>query len=1338
MTDKPGKPSETPRPEGGWYVPGGAGEKPTPSASEPIVPLPTNTEPEMTGGWYVPPEAKPVQAAQPVTPVAPTPAPEPTEAPQPEPTPAEAPVAQEAEPVAQEEDSEQEFDYSNYVPGKGFVGAQNKDAQPEQVSEPAAEPVEASAEPDEEATNPETNTGAFQPTGVQPAIPVARLEPAAPSGVRFERLTSDAPIIPSATDAAAAAAAPSPASTGAIAPIKDKYSDVESEVQILRRKYRVGNMTADELRAALRKLMVLDDTGNWWMIGMESDRWYKYDGRNWVQADPPGHSPAVPTLTAEVPAGGMFGMPSPSSSATPPPPGSEALPRSVPLVDDQATIVGRAAPYLDPTLRNPAITEPVITSEATVASPVRSDQYVGGIPSPAPDAPPVPIQPDYGETNDPRANRGQLAGVMVRLAVLSLVLTLGCSLIVVLGAIGYYYSVINQYNQAILDLENNVQSQAQTLRIHDNAGRIIAEVSDKDAGNRTLVTLDNISPYAIHAVVSTEDQRFYTTPGFDIIGIVRAVFQNVAAGGTVSGASSITQQLARTLVFDPNDLGGNSTQRKIVEIFVASEISRRYSKSQILQMYLNQMPFGNRSNGIEAAAQGYFGKPAKDLNLPESALLAGLLQAPSAYNPVVNREAAFNRMNDVLRLMVQTDCIQMQPPAPQSNAPFCVKQTTVDQAGIQTALVKTRTYTAPVNTFKYPHFVNFVVAQLEEQYGAQNLYKLGYDVYTTLDPNLQDAAEAAVRQQVQLLRSNRVYNGAVFAINPQSGAILVMVGSANYNDTSAQVAGQYNVVLGSRQPGSSIKPIMYAGTFERNPTTGQYMTPATILWDVATEWGGYRPRNYDGRFRGPVSLRTALGSSLNIPAVRAMEFLTVGRFKDIALRLGLTFPLAQPETVGLPTALGAAEVRMYDMVRAYGVFANGGKRLDRLTAIARIVRKVNGQDQVVFDIAQTPPVQTQVLEPPVAYLMNSILSDNDARTPTFGRNSVLNLADGRPAGVKTGTTDEFKDNWTVGYTPDIVVGAWVGNSDNTPMFNVSGIQGAAPIWNQVMTAATRGKPVSQFPIPQGVAQAVVCADYGVALDDSIAAECPQTSRRNEIFIAANPPPASSDVIRTVRVDTFSGLIANESCPGYEVTRRYLTGVDTFVANWLNNTNDGRTWAANHSLPVPISPAPSAACDASTPRPNVGIENPAANQTVAGLIQIFGRVEVPNFATYQLQVAQSERPNITVNISEVTGIPRGSGSFLGSWDTTRVSDGNYILYILFTDRNGRSARASQAVVVNNTNPPPGAFQNNPGVQPTGVIPGIDPGVVQPTAAPFIEPTFTPIGPPPTRPLFPPTP
>lgn len=1327
MTDKPGsrQPSETPPSDGGWYVPGGAGQKPTLDDETPEIPLPTNETPEQAGGWYVPPEVK--TRAPDSTKIA-TPAPESIT------QPVQAITAIDSS--GNEGDDDEEYDYSKYVPGVGFAGES-----PVTSADMTAN-TDGTQTADLGVTSP--TTGIMQPTGIQPPIsepiatPVASLQPSVVGGLRFERIGSETPLISTDSGAGSSILGASGTSFSPATPppstLQDKYTNVESEVQILRRKYKVGNMTADELRAALRKLMVLDDTGNWWMIGMESDRWYKYDGVSWLQAEPPGHAATPPTLTADMPASG-FGAGASFTPSQPIPPmsGDPQLPQQVSLRDMDATLVGKAAPYLDNTLKSRGITEPLPDAGATVTS-----ASFGGtnneafIESPAPS---IPLQPNYGDQPaDLASARPQLTSVLVRLAVVSLVLVLGCSLLGVLGAIGYYYSVVNQYAASIDALAQNVQGQSQTLRIFDAGGGVIAEVSDPNAGKRTLVTLDKVSPYLIHATVATEDQRFFETPGFDVIGIVRAVLQNVSAGGTVSGASSITQQLARALVFDPSEVAaGNQTTRKIVEVFVASEISRRYSKNQILEMYLNQIPYGNFSNGIEAAAQSYFGKPAKDLNLAESALLAGLPQAPSAYNPVTNREAAFRRMRDVLRLQVQVNCLGLQSVSTVGKD-FCVNQGTVDQDVVNRANVEAHVYTAPTNTYKYPHFVNYVIGELEARYGAQNLYKLGYNVFTTIDPNIQNTAEQAIRSQVAALSNNRVYNGAVFAVNPTTGAILSMVGSVDYNNKTKEVAGQYNVVLASRQPGSSIKPVVYATALERNPTTGAFLTPASILWDVQTNFNGYIPNNYDNRFRGPVAVRTALGSSYNIPAVRTLEFVGLDRFKDMAARLGLTFPLTQPEAAGLSTALGATEVRMYDLVRAYAAFANNGKRLDNFTAISKITKTVSGVDQVVFDASLAPPTTTQAVDPAVAFLITNILADNDARLPAFGANSVLRLADGRPAAVKTGTTNEFKDNWTVGYTPEIVVGTWVGNSDGTPMFNVSGIQGAAPIWNQVITAATRGKQIGTFPTPNGIAQADVCGDYGVVLDEAIANNCPTAARRRELVIAANPPPPSSNVIRLLDIDRFSGLVANEFCPDFRAQKTFLIGIDNFIAEWLNKTAAGQQWARTHGLETPITLPPTTACDANTGRPRVGIEVPTVNQTISGLYQIFGYVDVPDFASYQLQIAQPNNPSIMINIGDVTGVPRPTaGSFLGSWDTTRTADGTYLLSVKFFNRKGQSAERTIQVIVNNANPPLGSANSNtaPG---GGLAVPTSPGGVA-TLIPF---TATPFGPPPTKPLFPPTP
>jgi penicillin-binding protein 1C len=1091
---------------------------------------------------------------------------------------------------------------------------------------------------------------------------------------------------------------------------------------MLRRVYKLGNMTSDDLRSQLRKLMVLDDTGNWWMIGMESDSWYKYDGKAWLQATPPGHAPRAPlnpepsaTVTASMPFG--TGTPTGAISGTPLP-----VSRPAPIRDLDATMVGKSTPYLDDTLRSQ---EPRRGVDATVPSAAvpgyqsYTDADRIASPSPTPSAQPAQQgQPDYGMRPSGLAeNSNQLAGCAARAAILTLVLVLGGTMLAVLGAIGYYYSVINRFSPEIDALASNVAGQSQTLRIKDAEGRVIAEINDPNSGKRTLIKLDQISKYAIHATVSTEDSRFYENPGFDIIGIVRAVLQNVASGGTVSGASSITQQLARALVFDPNEVtGGNQTQRKIVEIFVASEISRRYNKNQILEMYLNQIPYGNYSNGIEAASQNYFGKPAKDLNLAESALIAGLPQAPSTYNPVVNKEAAFRRMDSVLNLMQEAGCIQMQH-APEDKAPVCITVADRNAAVVQIARVKTAQYSAPTVQITYPHFVTYVLADLERRYGANNIYKLGYDVTTTLNPTLQNAAEQAVKNQVALLRSKRVTNGSVLAINPSNGAILAMVGSADF--FNKEIDGQFNVVFGARQPGSSIKPFIYAGTLERDPNTNKYLTPASIFWDVPTDFAGYRPTNYDNRFRGPVSMRASLANSYNIPAVRALEYLTLDRFQNLATRFGLDFPLTKPQQAGLALALGGVEVSLYDMVKGYAIFANQGKRVNSAYSIQRITKTTNGQEQVIFDVNRDePPVASQVIDPGIAYLVTNIMADNQARCAAFGCPNILQLSDGRPAAVKTGTTNNFKDNWTIGYTPEVVVGVWVGNSNGDPMINVSGIDGAAPIWNQVMTSYLRGKPVSQFPVPQGVAQGQICADYGTAADF---AECPAAMRRNEIFAATNPPVPSREVILVRKIDTFSGKIANDNCPNFQTTRVYLAGLDTWIINWLNNTNEGRVWADNHGLTRPVSPPPIADCQPGEPSPRVALEQPASGSSVSSLVAVYGQVDVTNFSRYQLMLSQANRPDVYVPLSgEIRAARPSPNSLLGTWDTNNVPDGNYFLALKFWDSQDRTAIVRIPVIVNNTNPAPAG-----GGIPTPTPPfGFSQSV---TSVPVSFPTLTPIPP-----------
>ncbi len=1020
------------------------------------------------------------------------------------------------------------------------------------------------------------------------------------------------------------------------------------------------------------------------MIGMETDRWYKYNGKDWVQATPPGRAPIVedvpspamsqPATMTNVPAAN----PMPLTATIPLDEYGMPLPQRVPIDDMGATMVGKSTPYLDNTLRSGAIREPAFDSGATIPSAavsqddamaltqpsaaVLSPAYAPadgvGIPSPAPVYQPGD-QPDYGEKpTSIVADRHRVSGCIVRLAIVGVFLALAVTLVVVVGAVLGYYSVVQQYDAAIAALPTTANNTFQTTRILDAAGNVLAEINDPNGGRRVRVSLSQISPYLVHATVATENQHFFQDPGFDILAIARAAFQNLVARQTVSGASTITQQLARALVFDPNTVSSSSVGRKLIEVVVASEIGRRYTKDQILEMYLNQIPYGNFSYGIEAASETYFNKHASDLNLAESSLLAGLPQSPATYDPVQNRTAAFNRMGDVLQRMIDTGCLPITDPTT-NQQPLCITQATLNSSVVQLSMVKAATFRPPANNYVHPHFVNYVLQELEQQYGADAIYKAGFTVHTTLDPAIQTAAEQAVTDQVTKLAARHVTNGAVLSVRPSDGAILAMVGSADFNNKD--ISGQVNIVLAPRQPGSSIKPFVYLTAFTPAPD-GSYLTPASVLWDVKSCFGDnqdYCPVNYDGRFHGPRTIRETLANSYNIPAVKALQYDTVDRFKTIADQAGIRFPLTQPDAAGLATALGGVEVSMYDMVRGYSMLANQGKRLDGLYAISKITKSNNGVDQVVYDAKDHPVGQSQVADPGLTYLITSILSDNSARLPAFGAGNSLQLAGNRPAAAKTGTTNDFRDNWTLGYTAnDVVVGVWVGNADNTPMINIEGITGAGPIWNAVMTAATKNQPIKQFPVPGNVGQTTICADFGTA--DFAACK----NRRQEVFVAAEPPPKIDSLLVTAPVDQFSGLIANGNCPDYVQQQTFLKTSDQSAITWLNNDPTGQQWAQSRGLTVPIAAPPTAQCDATTARPVVKLASPQPNQTLNGLIQITGSVNsIPNFSYYQLELAQAANPNAIAQLAAPVRSQSAVGNdtaYLGGWDTSNVPDGQYIL------------------------------------------------------------------------------
>ncbi len=562
----------------------------------------------------------------------------------------------------------------------------------------------------------------------------------------------------------------------------------------------------------------------------------------------------------------------------------------------------------------------------------------------------------------------------------------------------------------------------QTSRIYDRNGVLLAELSNE--GRRTWVGLDRISPFLIQATIATEDATFYSNTGVDPFRIAGAAVQNAQEGDIVSGASTITMQLARNLFLGYDQRYDQNMDRKLQEAGIAADLTALYTKDEIMEMYLNLLNYGALAYGPEAAAQVYFGKSAADLTLAEASILAGIPQQPANLDLFQNYDAARDRQWVVLSLMVRHGLLT---------------QADADAAYLEELVIAPRPE-AP--TILAPHFVQYVRDTINSRLGPFYLERAGLNIYTTLDLSMQDAAQAVVAERVAVSKEPyNLNNAALVAMRPGSGEILAMVGSADFND--ATIDGQVNVAVSMRQPGSAIKPILYATALNDN-----LISPATVIWDVPVTYTvgigqpEYRPRNYDNRFHGPVTVRSALANSYNIPAVKLLDAVTVPRMLESARAMGLTSLNRESNWYGLSLTLGGGEVTALDLTTAFQTLANGGQH----TGPRFILTISDSQGQPMSDPLENAP--TQVISPAAAFQITDILSDNTARTPAFGANS--SLVSSRPAAAKTGTTSDFRDNWTVGYNRYLVVGVWAGNSDGHPMRNTTGLTGAAPIWHDFM------------------------------------------------------------------------------------------------------------------------------------------------------------------------------------------------------------------------------------------------------------------------------------------------
>ncbi len=649
-------------------------------------------------------------------------------------------------------------------------------------------------------------------------------------------------------------------------------------------------------------------------------------------------------------------------------------------------------------------------------------------------------------------------------------------------------------SETIKELPNpdslRTRNQIVSTKIYDRNGVLLYKIFNNE--NRTLINLDDVPQHLINATIAIEDKDFFTHAGYSYTGILRAIRQ-IVISGNVQGGSTITQQLVKNTLLTKEQ----TLERKVKEIILAILVETKFTKNEILTMYFNEVGYGGAAYGVEEASLMYFGKSAKNLSLAESALLAGLPAAPTYHSPFgTHPERAKFRQHEVLRRMKEESYITQQQfdDAKENNLKFSYGKTDI----------------------KSPHFVMYVKEKLVEEFGEQMVEQGGLEVITTLDIGIQNLAQQAVTNEVNSLSKLKVSNGASLVTKPNTGEILAMVGSKNF--FNAEEDGQVNVTLRPRQPGSAIKPINYAVALENGFTAATIIPDTPITYEVSGQ-PPYSPKNYDNTFHGNITLRQALASSYNVPAVKTLSIVGVENMIEKGKRMGIT--TWEDETrFGLSLTLGGGEVMMTDISEVYGTLANGGKHINLNPIIE--VRDYHGDvlyqnncveqiDKSHFNTGKVCDSQ-QVIKPEVAYILTSILSDNDARSQAFGRHSVLNIPSQQIA-VKTGTTQNLRDNWTIGYTQDYLVATWVGNNDNSPMSYVaSGITGASPIWNKIITEVIKPHPESEFHPPDSLVQVDICPFTGTL-------PCEGCPGKKEYFIRGTEPTKTCIPIATSEEET---------------------------------------------------------------------------------------------------------------------------------------------------------------------------------------------------------------------------
>ena len=848
--------------------------------------------------------------------------------------------------------------------------------------------------------------------------------------------------------------------------------------------------------------------------------------------------------------------------------------------------------------------------------------------------------------------------------ILAVVLAVAITTIVVAGAgVAAVAGIYSSYAAQLPDVSviETQQEEFETVRIFDRTGDyLLYESVDPRPfrGDRTFVPLEEMSPWLVKAAVASEDRNFWEHPGINVRGLFRAFVSNLQ-GGAVQGGSSITQQLIKNVVISPEERAQQSYARKIKEVILALEVTRRYPKERVLSWYLNNNFYGNLAYGVEAASQVYFGKSSTDLELAEAAMLTAIPQYP-ALNPIDAPEEAKRRQGITLQAMVDAGYITPERADEAFNQELNLRKSVAERFDILTA----------------PHFALYVLDRVKDEFNAADdpyfIWKNGLTIYTSLDVDLQRHAEQVARDQVAELLANgkNASNSAVVAIRNDTGEILAMVGSLDYNNED--IDGQVNVATAERQPGSSFKPYVYLTALQ------QGITPATMILDVPTAFPQadgtyYRPENYDRQYHGPASLRNALARSYNIPAIRVMDQVGVANALRSAHRMGINGLDRGLNYYGLSLVLGGGEVSLLDHTYAYSVLGNGGvmvgepvsaeERRDGFRNLNPVtVLQVRDSQGNILKQYETPDAE-RIVSSEVAYLMADVMSDDVARAPSFGANTDLTLPD-RKVAAKTGTTNGWKDNWTMGFTPQLTVGVWVGNTDNESMENVTGLSGAAPIWNSVMRKYHETAPPSWYERPAGIISRVVCLPSGLLPSET----CPASSQRSEIFVAGTEPTLTDTIWQEFEIDTESGKLASPVTPPERIERRIYEILPQEAADWVRENG------------IEQPPEEETVVSLQDYDPDAAIIEPTLNGYIGGTYEIKGNARG---GPYRLEYGRGEDPQEWIPIGPEHGGDVVNGR-LEVFDTSGLEDGLYALRLIVNRGDGQRVWTTR-VTIDNTPP-----------------------------------------------------